>query len=177
MSQEDEKKAFDENQFDGIPSDLSFSGTATPKTSEASDDKSTEDAYGDDYQYVAVERVSKSMVALASGVGFVLIGIVLYFFLNKYGDTDTYMMVFLMLLFSALIAFFYLLDELTIRPTSMTNRGMHFISGMFLGALILLIIIILNSYDDWLYIIPFFALAILMNVSVALFLYALMWEE
>jgi hypothetical protein len=48
---------------------------------------------------------------------------------------------------------------------------------MFLGALALLIIIVLNSNTDFYFLIPFFAMIILMNSCVSLFLYAMLWEE
>ena len=87
-------------------------------------------------------------------------------------------MTFLTLLFASLIAFFYLLNDLTISPARMTSRGSHFISGMILGALALLTIMVLNLYpEDWLFIIVLFMLTIFMNACVALFLYSLMWEE
>lgn len=178
MSTQKEKKSSDKNLLNHIPLDLSYSGTAPSKVETTQPKSEVEKREPEDeYKYLTHEGVSKSALALVSGLGFVLIGIILYFFLSKYGETNTYIIIFIALLFSALISFFYLLDELTIRPAFMTSRGAHFISGMFLGALALLIIMILNAYTDWLFLIPIFAVIILMSVSVALFLYAIMWEE
>lgn len=178
MSAQKDKESSDKNLFDHIPLDLSYSGTPTSKVETVQPESAAETREPEDeYKYLTHEGVSKSTLALVSGLGFVLIGIILYFFLSKYGGTNTYIIIFIALLFSALVSFFYLLDELTIRPSFMTSRGAHFISGMFLGALALLIIMILNAYTDWLFMIPIFAVTILMSVSVALFLYAIMWEE
>jgi hypothetical protein len=186
MAKEDEKSdSDDENPFENLPSDLAYTAppakkrTATKTVAKTADKTAamagTEVTYDDDL--IDLAPVSKSTLALVSGLGFVIIAVILYFVFNMYSDMDTIILTILGLFFSALIAFFYLLDELTIRPSWMTSRGGHFISGMFLGALALLIVVILNSYSDWLFLFPLFLVLILMNVSVAFFLYSMAWEE
>ncbi len=178
MNHRDDDKAFDDDPFERIPSDLSYTGTKKAESRGSMEPSTgTSEVSDEEFKYIHTERVGKSTLALISGMGFVLIAILLYFFLSRYGDMDTYIITFLALLFATLISFFYLLDDLTIRPHFITNRGAHFISGMFLGALVLLIIMVLNTNWDILFIIPFFVVTILMSVSVALFLYALLWEE
>jgi hypothetical protein len=166
----------EDNPFENLPSDLSYSSSSAKKrameTSHADSGNSELD------ELLLDEGVSKSALALVSGVGFVFVALLVYFFVARYADLNIYMLLFLAILLPMLISVFYLLDELTVRPLWLTSRGGHFISGMFLGALALLIIFVLNTYSDWLYfIIPFLAIIILMNVSVSLFLYAMLWEE
>lgn len=186
MAEEDEKSDSDnENPFENLPSDLAYTAPpagkgAAKRTGAKTTAKSTtvaDTGVSFDDELIDLEPVSKSTLSLISGLGFVIIAVILYFVFSMYSDMDTIILTILGLFFSALIAFFYLLDELTIRPSWMTSRGGHFISGMFLGALALLIVIILNSYSDWLFLFPMFLVLILMNVSVAFFLYSMAWEE
>jgi len=176
MSEEDGKTDSDENPFENLPSDLTYS-VPKKKTTVAKKATAYEELPKDFEDYISTDAVSKSTLALASGLGFFIIAVILYFMLTAYYDTNTIIIIFLGLLFAVLISFFYLLDDLTIRPHWITSRGGHFISGMFLGALALLIILILNTYTDWLFIVPLFIIILLMNVCVSFFLYAMAWEE
>ncbi len=176
MNDEDDD-SMDDNPFENIPSDLSYSGPRTSKKKGAAAPPADfADAELD--EYLLEGGVSKSALALVSGVGFVFVALLVYFFMTTYSDFNVYVLLFLAMLLPTLISVFYLLDELTIRPLWMTSRGGHFISGMFLGGLALLIIFVLNTYSDWLlFIIPFLIIVVLMSTCVSLFLYAMLWEE
>jgi hypothetical protein len=169
--------SLDDNPFENIPSDLSYSGSKKVKKG-GEDASSPELSDAELDEYLLAEGVSKSALALVSGVGFVFVALLVYFFVTMYSDFNVYILLFLGILLPTLISVFYLLDELTIRPLWLTSRGGHFISGMFLGGLALLIIFVLNTYTDWIFfIIPFLVIVVLMSSCISLFLYAMLWEE
>jgi hypothetical protein len=169
--------SLDDNPFENLPSDLSYSGSKPVKKGGA-DESPADFTDAELDEYLLADGVSKSALALVSGVGFVFVALLIYFFVTTYSDFNVYILLFLGILLPTLISAFYLLDELTIRPLWLTSRGGHFISGMFLGGLALLIIFVLNTYSDWLlFIIPFLIIIVLMSTCVSLFLYAMLWEE
>jgi hypothetical protein len=84
---------------------------------------------------------------------------------------------------SILVALFYLLDDLKIRVSSLTERGARFISGIFFMVLIIILFVPLmmhwpNTQDIDLTIpLTLIPIIILTHGSVALFLYSMLWEE
>ncbi|MFQ6128818.1 MAG: hypothetical protein ACE5QW_07960 [Thermoplasmata archaeon] len=124
------------------------------------------------------DEFDKSKLALLSGIGFVGLAIFFYFFVIVVWDLAQFFLSIGALIVSALVALFYLLDDLMIRPRSMTERGAHFLTGIFLGILVLLIIVTAMVFrEDIFKAFPIFVIMILTNASVALFLYSMMWEE
>jgi hypothetical protein len=152
----DDEPSFEANPFENVPS-----------------------AVKEDMEYpMLADEFDKSKLALVSGIGFVALAIFFYFFVISEWDTTQFTLSLIGLIVSALVALFYLLDDLTIRPKNMTERGAHFLAGIFLGVLALLIIITAMVFqEDILKAFPVFIIMIITNASVALFLYSMMWEE
>lgn len=151
----DEEPSFKENPFENVPREA-------------------------DYEEIPIltEEFDRSKLALISGVGFVGLAIFLYFFILTSGEPLFIALSVFSIVTSTLIALFYLLDDLTIRPTKMTERAAHLFSGIFLGILIFLIIETVLLYPgDLIKVGSIFIVMVLTNVSVALFLYSLLWEE
>ncbi|MFQ5909864.1 MAG: hypothetical protein ACE5IJ_03985 [Thermoplasmata archaeon] len=127
---------------------------------------------------ILADEFDKSKLALLSGIGFVGLGMFFYFFVIEAWDTMRFILSLMALIVSALVALFYMLDDLRIRPGSMTERGAHFLAGIFLGVLVVLIVATAMVFkEDILKALPIFVIMILTNASVALFLYSMMWEE
>jgi hypothetical protein len=86
MDAKGDENSPDENPFENIPSELSYDSSksakkAVSKTSVSADEFDDE---LDDYLYE--DRVSKSTLALVSGLGFVFIAVIIYFFTTRYTD-------------------------------------------------------------------------------------------
>lgn len=153
----DDEPSYESNPFENVPSTVREDREEFP---------------------MLVDEFDKSKLALISGIGFVALAIFFYFFVIRVWDTTQFILSVIGLIVAALVALFYLLDDLTIRPKNMTERGAHFLSGIFLGVLVLLIIITAMVFqDDILKAFPIFIIMIITNASVALFLYSMMWEE
>ncbi|MFQ6106052.1 MAG: hypothetical protein ACE5QF_00470 [Thermoplasmata archaeon] len=154
-----DEPSFEENPFENVPS-------------------SVEEIENLEDIPILADEFDRSKLALVSGIGFVGLAIFFYFFVIQVWETTQFILSLAALVVSALVALFYLLDDLTIRPKSMTERGAHFLAGIFLGTLVLLIIATALTFrSDILKAFPVFIIMILTNASVALFLYSMMWEE
>ncbi|MCK4444749.1 MAG: hypothetical protein KAW09_09410 [Thermoplasmata archaeon] len=142
---------------------------------------SYEHAYGEDY--ADLDEFDKSKLAFISGIGFVALVFVLYFFVFVPGDPLLIGLAIASVIVSALVAFFYLLDDLKIRSSSITERGARFISGIFFMVLIIVLFIPLmmhwpNTQDvDVNILLTLLPIIIMTHGSVALFLYSMLWEE
>lgn len=155
----DDESSYEESPFENTPS--------TAETGEEFDDIP-----------IMADEFDRSKLAMISGVGFVGLAIFLYFFVILTWDTTLIVLSITAIVVSALVALFYMLDDLRIRPRSMTERGAHFLAGITLGVLVLLIISTAMVYQsDVLRGMPVFVVMIVTNASVALFLYSMMWEE
>ncbi len=130
-----------------------------------------------------IDEFDRSKLAFVSGIGFVSLGFIYYFLVIVPGNVMLLGLSTLSILISILVAFFYLLDDLRIRTTSLTERGARFISGIFFMVLVILIFMpILVSWPNTQDIdmsIPFTLIPIILltHGSVALFLYSMLWEE
>ncbi|MEE9116016.1 MAG: hypothetical protein V3U09_03885 [Thermoplasmata archaeon] len=150
--------------FENRPSDTSFGG-------------------GYDDEYVELDEFDKSKLSFVSGIGFVGLVFVLYFFVIVPGNLLLLGLSIAAIVISVLVAFFYLLDDLRIRPSSLTERGARFISGIFFMVLVILLFVPLMMYwpntDQIDITIPLTLLPIIIltHGSVALFLYSMVWEE
>jgi hypothetical protein len=155
----DDDPMYEENPFENAPSSAEPMGDF------------------DDLPLVA-DEFDRSKLALTSGIGFVSLAIFLYFFVIATWDMMLIVLSITAIIVSALVALFYMLDDLRIRPSSMTERSAHFLAGISLGVLALLIISTAMVFQsDFLQAMPVFVVMILTNASVALFLYSMMWEE
>jgi hypothetical protein len=136
-----------------------------------------------DEDYVDIDEFDKSRLAFISGIGFVGLFFVLYFFVIIPGDLLLIGLSIASVIISILVALFYLLDDLKIRVSSLTERGARFISGIFFMVLIIILFIPLmmhwpNTQDIDLTIpLTLIPIIILTHGSVALFLYSMLWEE
>jgi hypothetical protein len=138
---------------------------------------------GYDDEYVELDEFDKSKLSFVSGIGFVGLIFVMYFFVIVPGDPLLLGLSIAAIIVSALVAFFYLLDDLRIRPSSLTERGARFISGIFFMILVILLFTPLMMHwpntDEIDITIPLTLLPIIIltHGSVALFLYSMLWEE
>jgi hypothetical protein len=142
-------------------------------------------SFGADYdeEYVELDEFDKSKLSFVSGIGFVGLVFVMYFFVIVPGGLLLLGLSVTAIIISALVAFFYLLDDLRIRPSSLTERGARFVSGIFFMVLVILLFIPLMMHwpntDEIDIAIPLTLLPIIVltHGSVALFLYSMLWEE
>lgn len=136
-----------------------------------------------DEEYVNLDEFDKSKLSFVSGIGFVGLVFVLYFFVIVPGDLLLLGLSIAAIIISILVAFFYLLDDLRIRPSSLTERGARFVSGIFFMVLVILLFIPLMMHwpntenIDLAIPLTLLPIIILTHGSVALFLYSMLWEE
>ncbi len=136
-----------------------------------------------DEDYVELDEFDKSKLATVSGMGFVGLGAFFVLFVIMPGNMLLIGLAVPALIISALVAFFYLLDDLRIRPTSLTERSSRFMSGILVMILFILLFVPLimnwpNTEDIDLTIpLTLLPVIVLTNASVALFLYSMLWEE
>ncbi|TET91395.1 MAG: hypothetical protein E3J35_02980 [Methanomassiliicoccales archaeon] len=149
------------NPFENIPSDV---------------------GYGDE-EVLDYDEFDKSKLSFVSGIGFVTLGFILYFFVIVPEVPNLLTFSVMAIIFSTVVAFFYLLDDLKIRTTKLTERGARFLSGIFFMVLVILFIVALMTYwpsisnMDLTSPIVLVVVIVLTNASVALFLYSMLWEE
>jgi hypothetical protein len=136
-----------------------------------------------DDDYIEIDEFDKSRLAFISGIGFVGLFFVLYFFVIVPGGMLLLGLAIASIIISILVAFFYLLDDLKIRMSSLTERGARFISGIFFMVLVIILFVPLmmhwpNTEDiDITIPLTLLPIIILTHGSVALFLYSMLWEE
>ncbi len=149
------------------------------------ENKTSGTSHGGGYEedYVELDEFDKSKLATVSGMGFVGLGAFFFLFVIMPGNMLLIGLAVPALIISALVAFFYLLDDLRIRPTSLTERSSRFMSGILIMILFILLFVplIMNwpNTEDIDLTIPFTLLPVIVltNASVALFLYSMLWEE
>ena len=133
-----------------------------------------------DEDYVDLDEFDKSKLATVSGMGFVGLAAFFVLFVIMPGNMLLIGLAIPALIISALVAFFYLLDDLRIRPGSLTERSSRFMSGILIMVL-LFVPLIMNwpNTEDIDLTIPLTLLPVIVltNASVALFLYSMLWEE
>lgn len=136
-----------------------------------------------DEELIAYDEFDRSKLSFVSGIGFVALGFVVYFFVILPDNTLLLTLTVPAIVLSVLVAFFYLLDDLKIRTTKLTERGARFLSGIFFMILIILLFVPLvmewpNIGDIDLTIpLTLVPIIVLTHASVALFLYSMLWEE
>ncbi|MFQ5884388.1 MAG: hypothetical protein ACE5IO_04735 [Thermoplasmata archaeon] len=151
------------NPFENVPSDTGY-------------------GYGDE-EVLDYDEFDKSKLSFVSGIGFVTLGFILYFFVIVPEVSNLLTFSVMAIIFSTVVAFFYLLDDLKIRTTKLTERGARFLSGIFFMVLVILFIVALMTYWpsisnlDLTSPIVLMVVIVLTNASVALFLYSMLWEE
>ncbi|UCD92246.1 MAG: hypothetical protein JSV43_08535 [Methanobacteriota archaeon] len=151
------------NPFENVPSETGY-------------------GYGDE-DVLEYDEFDKSKLAFVSGIGFVGLGFILYFFVIEPNIPNLMTFSIIAIILSTIVAFFYLFDDLKIRTTKLTERGARFISGIFFMVLTILFIVALMTYwpsisnMDLTSPIVLTVVIVLTNASVALFLYSMLWEE
>jgi len=160
---------FEENPFENRP----FEEEALEDSSENAPSQEVSA-----YEGMIFEQFDKSKLSLVSGLGFVILAVFYYFVIVPQGSIEVYLLSVAGMIVSSMVALFYMLDDLVFRPQFITERGAHFISGIFLGFLLLLAFLTVMTFKDN-YAISFsiFVTIILAHINVALFLYSMLWEE
>lgn len=152
------------NPFENVPSDAGY-------------------GYREDEEYLGYDEFDKSKLSFVSGIGFVSLGFIIYFFVVVPAVPHLLMFSAVAIILSTLVAFFYLFDDLKFRTARLTERGARFLSGIFFMILVIMFIIALMTYWpdignlDYTSPIVLIVVMVLTNASVALFLYSMLWEE
>ncbi|GEM_PF-5124956 len=135
-----------------------------------------------------ISEVDKSFLAMLSGFGFVGIGLFFYFFMLEKTYQPIYVTTIIVIIMSALTAFFYLLDDLNFMfnlalsrddPDSFktkVRRGARMVSGMLLMGLIGVNLIVYTGHGGS-FEIRVLIITILTFCSVFLFLYSMLLAE
>ncbi len=130
------------------------------------------------------EGLDKGLLAYVSGIGFTAIVLFFWFFMRGPEYTDIYAMMFILVVLSALVVFFYLFDDLgfmynyilgTDDPEGMkekVKRGSNFISGIMMMTIAGLNIIGYSDYGNSLSL-RLFIITLLTIFSVFLLLYSM----
>jgi len=169
----------DENPFENVPDD--FEG---PKEETDRDSKlfpptpaSTVNSYRD-LPPLPPEVAGKSRLAMASGFGFVVLAVLIYIGIVMPGGFYDYLFGVTGMILATLVAFFYMLDDLRIRPRKVTERGMRFLAGILLAVLFLVVFAMVTMlWADYFRIIMLSAIIVLTDTSFSLFFYSMLWEE
>jgi hypothetical protein len=170
----------DENPFENRPFEVA--GAEPEEAPFENVPSASGEPYYDELPLVS-EEFDKSKLSLISGLGFVILAVLIYFLVVMRWDLALGVLTVASMIAAALVSLFYLLDDLTFAPVSITERGARFLAGMMVGVLLLLAVITMSlnypfaAMDDLLNVAAVFAAAIVMNISVTTFLYTMMWEE
>lgn len=169
----------DENPFENIPEEFADAGTeagAAPTTARA--EKAPAHPAFKDLAQLSPQVAVKGRLAMGAGAAFVLLVVLVYLGIVMQGGLYTYVFGISGMVLSTLVAFFYMLDDLRIRPLSVTERGTKFVAGI-IWALLLLLTFIMTSmfWPDYLRLTYLYAVLVLTNASFALFFYSMLWEE
>jgi hypothetical protein len=169
----------DENPFENIPDEFASVGEgADAAKAEARTRKLSGHADFKDLARLAPQVASKGKLAMGAGGGFVLLIVLVYLGIVTQGGFYTYVFGVSGMVLSTLVAFFYMLDDLRIRPIGVSERGTKFVAGI-IWALLLLLTFAMTSifWPDYLRLIYLYAIFMLTNASFALFFYSMLWEE
>jgi hypothetical protein len=132
----------------------------------------------------AVTRPDKSVLAMLSGLGFFVVALLLV--LGVWGIAATVpdgglafgAVIVVGLVLTVVIPYLWMLDDLRIRPRSLRKSHARFIAGPLIGVLaIVLFGLFTLATGNLLLIILSVAVLGLMQASVGLFLYSMLWEE
>jgi hypothetical protein len=169
----------DENPFENTPDEFADAGTgagAAPATERA--ERTSAHMDFKDLAQLSPRVASKGRLAMGAGAAFVLLVVLVYLGIVMQGGLYTYVFGISGMVLSTLVAFFYMLDDLRIRPLRVTERGTKFVAGM-IWALLLLLTFVMTSifWPDYLRLIYLYAIFVLTNASFALFFYSMLWEE
>jgi len=169
----------DENPFENIPDEFSKVGASTGAAPSAERARRTSaDLDFKDLARLSPRVASKGRLAMGAGAGFVLLIILVYLGIIMQGGLSTYVFGISGMVLSTLVAFFYMLDDLRIRPLRVTERGTKFVAGI-IWALLLILTFVMTSifWPDYLRLIYLYAIFVLTNASFAFFFYSMLWEE
>jgi len=167
----------DENPFENVPEEFS-EASEEPEAAPEVPAVPPEIPELEELPPLAVESENKSRLAMASGFGFVFLAVVFYVGIVRTGVFQTYVFGIAGIVLPALIAFFYMLDDLRVRPVRTTERETRFVAGMLLALMVLFVFTMFSFYwPDYMQIAYFVAVMVLATLSFALFLYSMLWEE
>jgi hypothetical protein len=177
----------DDNPFENVPDDfvdaevkrdMDVKGGAETAPAVKEPDEAPLPVDFRDLPLLPPEVANKGRLAMAAGFGFVLLAVVVYLGIVMHGDSRVYVFGISGMILSALFAFFFMLDDLRIRPLKITERGTKFIAGIIWALLSLLAFIMTSvlwaNYESLAYL---YIIVVLTNASFALFLYSMLWDE
>lgn len=122
--------------------------------------------------------LDKDKLAMLSGFGFFLTAVIFYFLVVTRGDLALYGYTAWGMALGGLIPFFYMLSDLSIKPARITERVAHFVSGLFLGILVIEVIATLFAFkDDFGRTGSVMLLTFMTLVFTATTLYSMLWIE
>jgi len=169
----------DENPFENTPDEFADAGegAGTAPTTVRTERTPAHLDFKDLAQF-SPRVASKGRLAMGAGAAFVLLVVLVYLGIVMQGGLYTYVFGISGMVLSTLVAFFYMLDDLRIRPLRVTERGTKFVAGI-IWALLLLLTFVMTSifWPDYLRLIYLYAIFVLTNASFALFFYSMLWEE
>jgi len=132
----------------------------------------------------AVRRPDKSVLAMVSGLGFFVVVLLLGFGVWNLSATvpmgaPVYTgLTIVGLVLAIVIPYLWMLDDLRVRPRGIKKAHARFMAGPLIGVLaILLFVLFYLASPDWVLILLAVAVIAIMQASVALFLYSMLWEE
>jgi len=167
----------DENPFENVPDDfITNREEVTVKKKQRKVDLILHEL--EKLPTISHEFEDKSKLAMVAGIGFVFVAVLFYIGITPRGDTNVYIFSISSIIISVLIPFFYMLDDLRIRPIKISERETRFFAGILLAFLFIFIFILLGYFwPDFTLIIYLLIIIVLTNISFTLFLYSMLWEE
>ncbi len=169
----------EENPFENVPDDIGEPKAEPERSNEPSPSEPTPtyESYRD-LPPLPPEMAGKSRLAMASGFGFVVLAVLVYVGMVMPGGFYDYLFGITGMILATLVAFFYMLDDLRIRPRKVTERGMRFLAGILLAVLFLMVFAMVTLlWADYFRIIMLSAIIVLTDTSFSLFFYSMLWEE
>lgn len=169
----------DENPFENVPDDFADAGKNTGTVSDFEGAQRTT-AHLDfkDLARFSPRIASRGTMAMGAGAGFVLLAVLVYLGIVMQGGAYAYVFGISGMILSALVAFFYMLDDLRIRPHRVTERGTKFVAGIAWALLLILAFVMTGFFwSDLPHLILIYTIFVLTDASFALFFYSMLWED
>jgi len=169
----------DENPFENVPDDFADAKAGKVKPPVAGRARGrTEHPDFRELARLSPRVATRGRLAMGAGGGFVLLAVLVYVGIVRQGDFQAYTFGMTGMVLSALVAFFFMLDDLRIRPHGVTERKAKFVAGIMWMLLLLLCFFMTGSFwPDYLRLVLFYAIFVLTNASFALFFHSMLWED
>ncbi len=129
-------------------------------------------------------RGDKSVLAMASGLGFFVVVLLLGFGVWNLsapvpmGAPAYTGLTIVGVVLAIAIPYLWMLDDLRIRPRGIKKTHARFMAGPLIGVLaILLFVLFILAEQNWLLVVLAIAVIAITQASVSLFLYSMLWQE